>query len=92
MGEVAAVGRPDHIYGEQVVAYVTTKVAWSGEIAQELRLYAAQRLSPHKVPVDFIALDAMPRNATGKIERRLLRAREQVRFTGRDGKTNVRAS
>ena len=92
VGEVAAVGRPDHIYGEQVVAYVTTKVVWSAESAQELQLYAAQRLSPHKVPVDFIALDALPRNATSKIERRLLRAREQVRFTGRDGKTNVRAS
>jgi acyl-CoA synthetase (AMP-forming)/AMP-acid ligase II len=77
--EVAVVGRPDPIYGEQVVAYVAVRRAWSEEVAHELHQYAAQRLSPHKVPVDFIALDALPRNPTGKIERRLLRAREQAR-------------
>jgi acyl-CoA synthetase (AMP-forming)/AMP-acid ligase II len=48
-------------------------------MAQELHEYAARRLSPQKVPVDFVALDALPRNPTGKIERRLLRAREQAR-------------
>jgi acyl-CoA synthetase (AMP-forming)/AMP-acid ligase II len=77
--DVAAVGRPDPIYGEQVVAYVVVRGAWSEEMAQELHQYAAQRLSPHKVPVDFIALDALPRNPTGKVERRLLHAREQAR-------------
>lgn len=74
--DAAVVGRPDPIYGEQVVAYVTVRRAWSEEMAQELQQYAAQRLSKHKVPVDFIALDTLPRNPTGKVERRLLRARE----------------
>jgi acyl-CoA synthetase (AMP-forming)/AMP-acid ligase II len=77
--EVAVVGRPDPIYGEQVVAYVAVRSAWSEQMAQELHEYAARRLSPQKVPVDFVALDALPRNPTGKIERRLLRAREQAR-------------
>jgi len=77
--EVAVVGRPDPIYGEQVVAYVAVRKAWSEEIAQELHLFATQRLSLHKVPVDYIALDALPRNPTGKVERRLLRVREQAR-------------
>ena len=77
--EVAVVGRPDPIYGEQVVAYVAVRGAWSEQMAQELHQYAARRLSPQKVPVDFVALDALPRNPTGKIERRLLRAREQAR-------------
>ena len=76
--EVAVVGRPDAIYGEQVVAYVAVKGVWSVEMARELRQHAAQRLSPQKVPVDFTALDALPRNPTGKIERRLLHAREQA--------------
>jgi len=77
--EAAVVGRPDPIYGEQVVAYVAVQGAWSEEMAQELRQYAARRLSPHKVPVDFMALDALPRNQMGKVERRLLRMREQAR-------------
>ena len=77
--EAAVVGRPDPIYGEQVVAYVAVQGAWSEEMAQELRQYAARRLSPQKVPVDFMALDALPRNQMGKVERRLLRMREQAR-------------
>jgi acyl-CoA synthetase (AMP-forming)/AMP-acid ligase II len=48
-------------------------------MALELHQFAARRLSLHKVPVDFLALDALPRNPTGKIERRLLRVREQAR-------------
>ena len=79
--EVAAVGRPDPIYGELVVAYIAVDDTWNVEKAQDLHEYAAQRLSPHKVPVDFIVIDALPRTPTGKVERRLLRAREQARAT-----------
>ena len=78
--EAAVVGRPDAIYGEQVVAYVAVKGAWSVAMARELHQHAAQRLSPQKVPVDFTVLDALPRNPTGKIERRLLHVREQARI------------
>ena len=77
--EAAVVGRPDAIYGEQVVAYVAVKGDWSVEMARELHQHAAQRLSPQKVPVDFTVLDALPRNPTGKIERRLLHVRELAR-------------
>lgn len=77
--EIAVVGRPDPIYGEVVVAYVVVQGAWNETMAQNLHHYAMQRLSSHKVPVDFIAIDALPRTATGKVERRLLRAREQAR-------------
>jgi acyl-CoA synthetase (AMP-forming)/AMP-acid ligase II len=77
--EVTVVGRPDPVYGEQPVAYLTVGERWNLESAGELRRYAARHLSPQKVPVDFIILDTLPRNATGKIERRLLRAREQAR-------------
>ncbi|HJT56911.1 MAG TPA: long-chain fatty acid--CoA ligase, partial [Ktedonobacteraceae bacterium] len=76
--EAAVVGRPDAIYGEQLVAYIAVKCAWTEELAQELHQFAAQRLSPQKVPVDIIVLDALPRNATGKLDRRLLRVREQA--------------
>ncbi|HXX79524.1 MAG TPA: hypothetical protein VEI53_13585, partial [Ktedonobacteraceae bacterium] len=90
--EVAVVGRPDPIYGEQVVAYVATRGAWSEEMAQELRRFAAERLSSYKVPVDFIALEALPRNRTGKIERRLLRAQEQARFAVHEVEHAAKAS
>ena len=82
--EVAVVGRPDPIYGEQVVAYIAVQGTWTEELAQEIHQYASQRLSPQKVPVDVVVLDALPRNTTGKVERRLLRAREQARARSTD--------
>ncbi len=75
--EVAVVGRPDPVYGEQPVAYLTVRGRWNSQSAGELRRYAARHMSSHKVPIDFIILDALPRNATGKIARRLLRICEQ---------------
>ncbi len=78
--EAAAVGRPDPIYGEQVVAYLTVRENWHEESVQQLRDYLTQHVSSQKIPVDFIVLDELPKNATGKIERRLLRAREQAHY------------
>jgi len=76
--EAAVVGRPDPIYGEQVVAYLAVRESWSATDLAELRQYAAQHLSTPKVPVDLIILDELPRNASGKLDRRLLRERERV--------------
>jgi acyl-CoA synthetase (AMP-forming)/AMP-acid ligase II len=77
--EAAVVGRPDAIYGEQVVAYLAVREHWSATDLAGLRQYAALHLSAPKVPVDMIVLDDLPRNATGKIDRRLLRERELAR-------------
>ncbi len=77
--EAAVIGRPDAVYGEQVVAYIVVNGLWSPELAQRLREYAARRLSAHKVPVDFIAVDALPKNALGKVAHRLLQKRDAQR-------------
>jgi acyl-CoA synthetase (AMP-forming)/AMP-acid ligase II len=74
--EAAVIGRPDPVYGEQVVAYIVANGPWSPELAQRLHEYAAQRLSAHKVPVDFIVVDELPKNALGKVEHRLLQERD----------------
>jgi acyl-CoA synthetase (AMP-forming)/AMP-acid ligase II len=73
--EAAVIGRPDDVYGEQVVAYVVVNGPMTPELAQALHEYAARRLSAHKVPVDFIAVDSLPKNALGKVEHRLLQER-----------------
>jgi acyl-CoA synthetase (AMP-forming)/AMP-acid ligase II len=78
--EAAVVGRPDPIYGEQVVAYLTVRENWREQSLPQLRDHLRRHLSPQKIPVDFIVLDELPKNATGKIERRLLRAREQAQY------------
>jgi Acyl-CoA synthetases (AMP-forming)/AMP-acid ligases II len=78
--EAAVVGRPDPVYGEQVVAYIVVREDWQPALREELQRYAEQRLSRYKVPVDFIVVDALPRNATGKIERHILRAQQQAQY------------
>ena len=80
--EAAVIGRLDAVYGEQVVAYIVVNGPWGPELAQRLRAYAAQRLSAHKVPVDFITVDALPKNALGKVAHRLLQKRDAQRLKG----------
>jgi acyl-CoA synthetase (AMP-forming)/AMP-acid ligase II len=74
--EAAVIGRPDAVYGEQVVAYIVLNGPMTPQLAQTLHEYAARRLSAHKVPVGFIAVDSLPKNALGKVEHRLLQERD----------------
>jgi acyl-CoA synthetase (AMP-forming)/AMP-acid ligase II len=90
--EAAVVGRPDPIYGEQPVAYLTIRGSWNAGLAAQIRAHLTRLLSPPKVPVDLIVLDELPRNATGKLDRRLLRAREQARATQEGPQANNRLS
>jgi acyl-CoA synthetase (AMP-forming)/AMP-acid ligase II len=75
--EAAAIGRPDPIYGEQVVAYVSVREQWTPQLAQSIRAYAEHHLSRQKVPIDLIVLDELPKNRVGKLAREILKAREE---------------
>jgi fatty acid CoA ligase FadD36 len=62
--EVAVVGLPSAEWGETVVAYV---VGDADEAA--LRRLAADELAPFKCPREVRRVDALPRNALGKVVR-----------------------
>lgn len=72
IAEVAVVGVPDREWGERVRAFVVKK---SGSDLDEgaLKLFARERLAGPKVPRDFVFVDALPRNPTGKVLKRELR-------------------
>jgi acyl-CoA synthetase (AMP-forming)/AMP-acid ligase II len=67
VSDAACFGVDDEKYGEEVAA----AVALSGD-ADEAALiaYCAERLAPFKVPRVIHVLDAIPRTATGKLQRR----------------------
>ena len=60
--EAAVVGLPDDDLGQRIVAFVV------GDVAPDALIdYVAQQLSVHKRPREVRILDALPRNAMGKV-------------------------
>ena len=76
--EAAVIGIPDETAGEVVKAFVTLKAGFTADEALErdLRGHARKRLGPAVAPREIVFRDSLPRTRSGKIMRRLLRARE----------------
>jgi malonyl-CoA/methylmalonyl-CoA synthetase len=67
--EAAVVGASDDRRGEVPVAYIVP----DGDIdATRLREACTQGLASFKVPRGFVRVDALPRNALGKVQKHLL--------------------
>jgi malonyl-CoA/methylmalonyl-CoA synthetase len=66
VAECAVVGLPDAEWGERVAAAVVLK---NGDVLDlpSFRTWARERLTPHKLPSRLLVLDALPRNAMGKV-------------------------
>ncbi|MGW3015288.1 acyl-CoA synthetase [Streptomyces longwoodensis] len=72
VAEVAVVGLPDEKWIEAITAVVVPR----GEVTeQELIAHARKGLPPFKAPKRVLFVDALPRNASGKILKRELRDR-----------------
>ncbi|MER7517981.1 AMP-binding protein [Streptomyces sp. NPDC126499] len=76
--EAAVVGRPDELRGQIVVAYTVVRdgVPRDAGTATALRSFVRARLAPYKAPREIVFLDALPRTATGKLQRFRLRDAE----------------
>ncbi|MCE2531327.1 MAG: AMP-binding protein [Acidimicrobiia bacterium] len=70
--EVVVAGRPDEEWGEIVTAYVVPAPGRRAPTAGELRSHVAERLAPYKYPRAVVPVEAIPRNALGKVQRHLL--------------------
>jgi long-chain acyl-CoA synthetase len=77
VSEVGVVGRPDHIWGEVVIAFVVLRTGQAVTEA-ELIAFARERLADYKTPEYVIFRDELPKGPTGKIQRRALRAEEHA--------------
>lgn len=78
VAEAGVIGIPDDTAGEVVKAYVTLNpgFAASEELERDLRGHARKRLGPAVAPREVIFRETLPKTRSGKIMRRLLKARE----------------
>ncbi|MDT8067702.1 MAG: AMP-binding protein [Terriglobia bacterium] len=69
--EVAVLAFPDEKHGSRLQAYVQLK-AGASQNENSLRAACREMLEPFKVPRSFTILEALPRTATGKTDKRAL--------------------
>lgn len=72
--ELAVVGLPDPHYGERVVAVVVARAGCDRDaLATALHELARAELTGYKQPRELVFVEALPRNAMGKLEKAKLR-------------------
>ncbi|MDF0530270.1 AMP-binding protein [Tsukamurella sp. 8F] len=73
VGEAAVVGLPDERWGEAVTAIVVAVGEGDDALAEDIREFARGRLAGFKVPKKVVFVPALPKTATGKIQKHRLR-------------------
>jgi malonyl-CoA/methylmalonyl-CoA synthetase len=71
--ESAVIGLPHADFGEQVVAVLVLRPG-AGFDEQATRATVRRQLAGYKLPKQYVVVDALPRNAMGKVQKNVLRA------------------
>jgi acetyl-CoA synthetase len=84
VAESAAIGKPDPVNMEVVKAFVALKPGFepSDDLDLEIMNFIRKKLSPLAMPQEIEFVQSLPKTRSGKIMRRLLRAREWGEPTG----------
>jgi acetyl-CoA synthetase len=79
VAESAAIGLPHEVKGQAIHCFVQLKPGYapSDDLAQELRQHVSQHLGPIARPEEIKFIDKLPKTRSGKIMRRVLKARAQ---------------
>ncbi|MDQ7006340.1 MAG: acetate--CoA ligase [Acidobacteriota bacterium] len=78
VAESAAIGKPDPVNMEVVKAFVALRPGWepSDDVELSIMNFIRKKLSPLAMPQEIEFVDKLPKTRSGKIMRRLLKARE----------------
>ena len=72
VAEAVTFAAPHDVWGEEVAAAVVLR---AGATERELQAFCRERLADFKVPSKLYIVDAIPRTATGKVQRRFVAER-----------------
>jgi acetyl-CoA synthetase len=77
VAESGVIGAPDELLYEKVVAFVSLhrQYQWTRELEVKIRLHVSNRASSIATPQEIIVVESIPKNKSGKIMRRVLKAR-----------------
>ncbi|MEW6423473.1 MAG: acetate--CoA ligase [Bacillota bacterium] len=76
--EAGVIGKPDMLRGEKIKAFVLLRPGhvWSEKLERDIQNFIANTLASHLVPEEIEVVESLPRTKSGKIMRRVLKARE----------------
>jgi len=78
VAEAAAIGKPDPVKGEHVKVFIILKngVQASDGLAKELKMHVRSVVGPLATPDEIEFVPSLPKTRSGKIMRRVIRAKE----------------
>jgi acetyl-CoA synthetase len=84
VANAAVVPKPDAERGAVVKAYVVLAPGFQGDAAlvEELQQHVRGRLAPYEYPKEIEFIEQLPMTTTGKVQRKVLREREEARARG----------
>jgi acetyl-CoA synthetase len=79
VAEAAAIGLPHEVKGQAIHTFVLLRSGFTGtsELSEELRQHVSTHMGPIARPEDVKFVDKLPKTRSGKIMRRVLKARAQ---------------
>ncbi|MGZ5218143.1 MAG: AMP-binding enzyme, partial [Caldimonas sp.] len=83
--EAAAVASPDERRGNVVKAFIVLAAGHepSKALEDDIQQHVRKFLAPYEYPKEIEFIDALPMTTTGKVQRRILRLREEERAKAR---------